>query len=101
MINSNIQDSKNKGVTFYTSNLKKENSGASVLFANLKSSNKHLLSLLFLSSSLFIFYVEGGINDNELSKFLNFNNLPNTIELQQRSNIELIFTESSPKCIFL
>ena len=100
MTNSPLQDSNIRGATFYTSNLKKENSGASVLFANLKSSNKHLLSLLFLSSSLFIFCVEGGINDNELSKFLNINNLPTTIELQQRSNRELIFTESSPKCIF-
>ena len=81
MINSNIQDSKNKGVTFYTSNLKKENSGASVLFSNINSSNKYLLSLLFLSSSLFIFCVDGGINDNELSKFLNINNLSSTIEL--------------------
>jgi hypothetical protein len=100
MTNSPLQDSNIKGATFYTSNLKKENSGASVLFANIKSSNKHLLSLLFLSSSLFIFCVEGGINDNELSKFLNINNLPTTIELQQKSNRELIFTESSPKCIF-
>ena len=100
MINSNIQDSKNIGATFYTSNLKKENSGASVLFCNLKSSNKHLLSLLFLSSSLFIFCVDGSVNDNELSKFININNLSSTIELQQKSNRELIFTESSPKCIF-
>ena len=100
MTNSPLQDSNNIGSTFYTSNLKKENSDASVLFANIKSSNKHLLSLLFLSNSLFIFCVEGGINDNELSKFLNINNLPNIIELQQRSNRELIFTESSPKCIF-
>ena len=100
MTNSPMQDSNNKGATFYTSNLKKENSGASVLFANMKSSNKHLLSLLFLSSSLFIFCVEGGINDGELNKFLNINNLATSIELQQRSNRELIFTESSPKCIF-
>jgi hypothetical protein len=100
MTNSNIQDSNNRGATFYTSNLRKENSGASVLFCNLKSSDKHLLSLLFLSSSLFIFCIEGEINDNELSKFLNINNLSSTIELQQRSNRELIFTESSPKCIF-
>ena len=98
--NSNIQDSNNRGTTFYTSNLRKENSGALVLFANMKSSNRHLLSLLFLSSSLFIFCVEGGINDNELSKFINLNNLPTTIELQQKSNRELVFTESSPKCIF-
>lgn len=100
MTNSNMQDSNSLGATFYTSNLRKENSGASVLFANIKSSNKHLLSLLFLSSSLFIFCVQDGINDNELSKFLNINNLPTTIELQQKSNRELIFTESSPKCIF-
>lgn len=100
MTNSNMQDSNSKGATFYTSNLRKENSGATVLFCNLKSSNKHLLSLLFLSSSLFIFCIEGEINDNELSKFLNINNLSSTIELQQRSNRELIFTESSPKCIF-
>ena len=100
MINSNVQNSNNNGATFYTSNLRKENSGALVLFSNIKSSNNHLLSLLFLSSSLFIFCVDGGINDNELSKFLNINNLSSTIELQQRSNRELIFSESSPKCIF-
>jgi hypothetical protein len=41
----------------------------------MKSSNKYLLSLLFLSSSLFIFCVEDGINDKEISKFLNINNL--------------------------
>ena len=100
MTNSKISDSNTIGATFYTSKLKKENSGASVLFANMKSSNKHLLSLLFLSSSLFIFCVNEGINDKEISKFLNINNLSSTIELQQKSNRELIFTESSPKCIF-
>ena len=100
MINSNIPDSNSLGATFYTSNLKKENSGANVLFANIKSSNKHLLSLLFLSSSLLIVCVEGGITDGEISKFLNINNLSSTIELQQKSNRELIFSESSPKCIF-
>ena len=100
MINSNIPNSNSTGATFYTSNLRKENSGANVLFANMKSSNKHLLSLLFLSSSLFIFCVDGGITDQEISKFLNINNLSSTIELQQKSNRELIFTESSPKCIF-
>ena len=100
MLNSQVQDSNFRGATFYTSNLRKENSGASVLFANLKSSNKHLLSLLFLSSSLFIFCIDGGVNDNELSKFLNINNLSSTIELLQKSNREFIFTESSPKCIF-
>ena len=100
MTNTNMPESNTIGATFYTSHLKKENSGANVLFANIKSSNKHLLSLLFLSSSLFIFCVEGGITDKEISKFLNINNLPSTIELQQKSNRELIFTESSPKCIF-
>ena len=100
MTNSNVLNSNSTGATFHTSNLKKENSGASVLFANMKSSNKYLLSLLFLSSSLFIFCVEDGINDKEISKFLNINNLSSTIELQQKSNRELIFTESSPKCIF-
>ena len=100
MTNSNLPNSNSIGATFYKSNLKKENSGANVLFANMKSSNKHLLSLLFLSSSLFIFCVEGGITDQELSKFLNLNNLSSTIELQQKSNRELIFSESSPKCIF-
>ena len=100
MTNTNIPNSNSIGATFYTSNLRKENSGANVLFANMKSSNKHLLSLLFLSSSLFIFCVEGGITDQEISKFLNINNLSSTIELQQKSNRELIFTESSPKCIF-
>ena len=100
MTNSNVLNSNSIGATFHTSNLKKENSGASVLFANMKSSNKYLLSLLFLSSSLFIFCVEDGINDKEISKFLNINNLSSTIELQQKSNRELIFTESSPKCIF-
>ena len=100
MTNSNMPNSNSIGATFYTSNLRKENSGASVLFANMKSSNKHLLSLLFLSSSLFIFCVNEGINDQEIAKFLNINNLSTTIELQQESNRELIFTESSPKCIF-
>ena len=100
MTNTNMPDSNSLGSTFYTSNLKKENSGATVLFANLKSSNKHLLSLLFLSSSLFIFCVDRGVDDKEISKFLNINNLQTTIELQQKSNRELIFTESSPKCIF-
>ena len=100
IIASNVQNTNNNGATFYTSNLRKENSGALVLFSNIKSSNKHLLSLLFLSSSLFIFCVDGGINDNELSKFLNINNLSSTIEVQQKSNREFIFTESSPKCIF-
>ena len=100
MANTNLADSNSIGATFYTTNLKKENSGATVLFANLKSANKHLLSLLFLSSSLFIFCVTGGVGDSEISKFLNINNLQTTIELQQKSNRELIFSESSPKCVF-
>ena len=100
MTNNNMINSNSIGATFYTSNLKKENSGANVLFVNMKSSNKHLLSLLFLSSSLFIFCIEQGITDKEISKFLNINNLSSTIELQQKSNRELIFSESSPKCIF-
>ena len=66
----------------------------------MKSSNKHLFSLLFLSSSLFIFCVDWEITDQEISKFLNINNLSSTIELQQKSNRELIFKENSPKCIF-
>ena len=74
MTNNNMINSNSIGATFYTSNLKKENSGANVLFVNMKSSNKHLLSLLFLSSSLFIFCIEGGIKDKKLSKFLNINN---------------------------
>ena len=100
MTNNNMINSNSIGATFYTSNLRKENSGANVLFVNMKSSNKHLLSLLFLSSSLFIFCIEQGITDKEISKFLNINNLSSTIELQQKSNRELIFSESSPKCIF-
>ena len=100
ILNNNIPNSNSTGATFYTSNLRKENSGANVLLANMKSSNKHLFSLLFLSSSLFIFCVDGEITDQEISKFLNINNLSSTIELQQKSNRELIFTESSPKCFF-
>ena len=81
MTNNNMINSNSIGATFYTSNLRKENSGANVLFVNLKSSNKHLLSLLFLSSSLFIFCVDGEITDQEISKFLNINNLSSRIEL--------------------
>ena len=81
ILNNNIPNSNSTGVTFYTSNLRKKNSGANVLLANMKSSNKHLFSLLFLSSSLFIFCVDGEITDQEISKFLNINNLSSTIEL--------------------
>ena len=80
MTNSKMPDSNNIGATFYTSNLRKENSGAVVLFANMKSSNKHLLSLLFLSSSLFVFCIDEEIKDQEINKFLNINCLgPNYI----------------------
>ena len=34
MANTNLADSNSIGATFYTTNLKKENSGATVLFAN-------------------------------------------------------------------
>ena len=56
MINCNITNSNSTGATFYTSNLRKENSGANVLLANMKSSNKHLFSLLFYQV-LFLFFV--------------------------------------------
>ena len=82
MINSNISNSV--GATFYTSNLRKENFGANVLFSIMKSSIKHLLSLIFLSSSFFIFCIEGGIIDQEISEFLNLNNLSSTIELPKK-----------------
>ena len=44
--------------------------------------------------------MEKEIDENEISKYLNINNLSTTIESQQRSNRELIFSENSPKCIF-
>lgn len=99
--NSNFSQSNiRSGATLYLTNLRKENTGAVVLFMNIKSSNKHLLSLLFLSSSLFIFCVQGSLNENEIGKFPLITSLPTTIELQQKSNREATFIESAPKCIF-
>ena len=52
----NFLSSQISGATLYLSNLRKETTGATVLFMNIKSSNKHLLSLLFYHV-LYLYFV--------------------------------------------
>ena len=62
-------------------------------------SDKHLFSLLFLDSSLFIFCVDKNIDDTELKKSVLINSLQNTIELKNKNNKVAFLMDCSPKLI--
>ena len=88
----------NNKVILYSIPLEKVNT--KILILNINTSNKHLLSLLFFTSSLFIFFIENNIDENELNKFLLINDLPNTIKINKKTNKEQILNACSPKLYF-
>lgn len=98
---SNIQENSNNNiVTLYESSLKKENSHEKVLLLDIKGLNKHLLSLLYFASSLFVFFVEGNINENELNKFILLNSLEDTVKFDNKKDRDFVFTEIAPELVF-
>ena len=98
---SNIQENSNNNiVTLYESSLKKENSHEKVLLLDIKGLNKHLLSLLYFASSLFVFFVEGNINENELNKFILLNSLEDSVKFDNKKDRDIVFTESAPELVF-
>ena len=98
---SEFQENLNKNlIKLYTSNLQKEDSKSKILLLEMNCSDKHLFSLLFLSSSLFIFCVDKNIDDTELKKFVLINSLQNTIELKNKNNKVAFLSDCSPKLIF-
>jgi hypothetical protein len=101
LTNSNIQENLNNNIiTLYESSLKKENSNEKILLLDIKSSNKHLLSLLYFASSLFIFFVEGNINEKELNKFILINSLQDTVKFDNKKDRDITFVESAPELVF-
>jgi hypothetical protein len=86
-------------IKIHSSNLEKENYKSKILLLEMNCSDKHLFSLLFIASSLFVFCVEKNIDDTELNKFKLINNLQNTIELKNKKNKETFLSESAPKLI--
>ena len=101
LTNSNIQENLNNNVVkLYESSLKKENSHEKILLLDVKGSNKHLLSLLYFASSLFVFFVEGNINEKELNKFALINSLQDTVKFNNKKDRDTVFIESAPELIF-
>ena len=64
----NIQENNNLAM-LYETKIKKESSYEKILLLDINCQTKHLLSELFFASSLFIFFIDGNINEEELSKF--------------------------------
>ena len=97
--NNNIQKNNNI-ITLYESSIKKENSHEKVLLLDADTNNQYLLSLLFLASSLFVFFVDGNLNEEELSKFILINSLQDTIKFNNKKDKEIIFKECAPELVF-
>ena len=100
IINEQIDDEINNGVSIILKLLSKDNSNAKILLCNIHTSNKNLISLLFFASSLFIFCINNELNENEINKFKEITKLPTTIEMNNKNSREIIFTETSPKLLF-
>lgn len=99
--NSNIQENSNNNIiTLYESSLKKENLHEKILLLDIKGLNKHLLSLLYFASSLFVFFVEGNINEKELNKFTLINSLQDTVKFDNKKDKDIVFIESAPELVF-
>ena len=98
--NDNIEDNYDKGASILSTLLSKENSNSKILLCNIHTSNKNLISLLFFTSSLFIFFINNELNDDQINKFKEIPKLPTTIEMNNKNSREIIFTETSPKLLF-
>ena len=100
LLNEQINDENNNGVSMISKLLTNKNSNAKIIFCNIHTSNKYLLSLMFLVSSLFVFCVKNELNETQINKFKEIPKLPTTIEMNNKNNREVILIESSPKCLF-
>ena len=101
LTNLEIKENTNHNtLILYTTDLKKEDLNTKVLVIDINSSNKHLLSLLFFTSALFIFCVDENINEKELNKFLLINSLPSTIKVKNKSHKDAILNECAPILYF-
>ena len=99
--NSEIEEKLGDNTLFmYTSPIQKDNINSKILLLDYDGANKHLLSILFFASSLFIFCIEGNLNEKELNKFILLNSLPNTIEFEKKKEKYSILEECSPQLIF-
>ena len=87
-------------VNLYESSLKKENTHEKILILDINCSDNHLLSLLFFASSLFIFFIDGNINEKELDKFLLINSLQDTLKFENKKDKDHIFRDCSPELFF-
>ena len=101
LTNLEIKENTNHNtLILYTTDLKKENLNTKILVIDINSSNKHLLSLLFFTSALFVFCVDENIKERELNKFLLINSLPSTIKVQDKSHKDEILNECAPILYF-
>ncbi len=100
LLNQEINDDNNNGVSIISKSLTNKNSNAKIILCNIHTSNKNLLSLMFLVSSLFVFIVKNELNEEQINKFKEFPKLPTTIDMNNKNNREVILIESSPKCLF-
>ncbi len=98
---SQVEENLNTNlIKLYTTNLQKEDIKSKILLLEMNSSDKHLLSLLFFASSLFLFCVDKNVDEKELNKFILINSLQNTIEIKNKKNKEEFLSECAPKLIF-
>ena len=98
---SQVEENLNTNlIKLHTTNLQKENINSKILLLEMNSSYKHLLSLLFFASSLFLFCVDKNVDEKELNKFILINSLQNTIEIKNKKNKEEFLSECAPKLIF-
>ena len=81
LLNEQINDENNNGVSMISKLLTNKNSNAKIIFCNIHTSNKYLLSLMFLVSSLFVFCVKNELNETQINKFKEIPKLPTTIEM--------------------
>ena len=101
LTNLEIKENTNHNtLILYTTDLKKEDLNTKILVIDINSSNKHLLSLLFCTSALFVFCVDENINEKELNKFLLINSLPSTIKVKNKSHKDAILNECAPMLYF-
>ena len=98
---SQVEENLNTNlIKLHTTNLQKEDTKSKILLLEMNSSDKHLLSLLFFASSLFLFCVDKNVDEKELNKFILINSLQNTVEIKNKKNKEIFLRESAPKLIF-
>ena len=95
----NIQENNNLAI-LYETKIKKESSHEKILLLDINCQTKHLLSELFFASSLFIFFIDGNINEEELSKFTLINSLKDTIKFNNKKEKDIIFKECAPELVF-